>query len=73
MKPLLGLAAASLLLFAGLHVLGFRDDVAVLSGSRVASVVGGVAYALAYFAVVVGVPIVVVAAAGLEAARRLLR
>jgi hypothetical protein len=70
MRRLLALAAAALLVFGGLQLLGFREDVAVLSGSRVASVVGGVAYALSYFAAVVGVPVVMLAAGGLEALRR---
>jgi|HubBroStandDraft_2_1064218.scaffolds.fasta_scaffold602529_2 hypothetical protein len=48
-----------------LHRLGLRDDVAVLSGSRVASPTGGVFYALIYFAVVLGAPVAVLGAAGL--------
>lgn len=73
MKVLLALAVAAVLLLAGLHLLGFRDDVAVLSGSRVASASGGALYALTYFAAVVGAPVAAFAALGLAALRRLLR
>ena len=72
MRLLLGLAAMALLVFGALHALGFRDDVAVLSGSHVASALGGVAYALAYFVVVLAVPVALLASAGL-AVRRLAR
>jgi hypothetical protein len=65
MRLLLGLAVVALLGFAALHALGFRDDVAVLSGSRVGSVAGGVAYGLAYFVAVVAVPVVILAGVGL--------
>ena len=65
MKRLLSLAAAAVLALGLVHWLGLRDDVAVLSGSRVASPIGGVLYALIYFAVVLGAPVAVLGAAGL--------
>jgi hypothetical protein len=62
MKWLLGLAAALLIVFGALHAFGLREDAAFLSGSAVSSVAGGIAYVVLYFAVVVVVPILVLAA-----------
>jgi uncharacterized paraquat-inducible protein A len=73
MRRLLALAALIALLFGALHLLGLRQDVAVLSGSRVSNAFGGVAYGLCYFAVVVGAPIAVLAAMGLAVERRIRR
>lgn len=51
-------------LFAVAHATGLRGDVAVLSGAvgSTAEAVGGVAYALLYFGVVLVVPIILIAA-----------
>jgi hypothetical protein len=73
MKRLLAMTAIALLAFAALHLFGFRQDVAVLSGSRVPSAIGGVLYGLSYFGVVVGAPIVLLAAGGLATERRIRR
>jgi uncharacterized paraquat-inducible protein A len=73
MKQLLAFATIAVASFVALHVLGFREDVAVLSGSRVPFALGGVAYGLAYFAVVVGAPVALLAAAVLGIESRIRR
>jgi hypothetical protein len=73
MKRLLVVAATLTLLFGALHLLGYRQDVAFLSGTAVPSVVGGMAYVVLYFAVVVVVPILVLAAVFLAVTSRLQR
>jgi len=59
-----------LAVFGALHAVGAREDVAILSGSHVPCIPLGVAYGLFYFAVVVGVPIALLAAGGLWVIQR---
>ena len=66
---LLSRAALILVCLGVFHLLGWRDNVSFLSGtpsddeqSRLFAVASGVTYALVYFAAVVGVPILVIAA-----------
>jgi hypothetical protein len=72
MRRWLGLAVVAVSAFGALHALGYREDVAVLSGSRVGSVAGGVAYGLAYFVAVIAAPVIILAAVGLEVTSRAL-
>ena len=68
-KGLLIRAGAIVMVFAVLHLLGWREDTSILAGAvagpgqnvRVHAVMG-MTYAAAYFATVVLVPIVVIAA-----------
>jgi hypothetical protein len=63
MRPLVRFAVVTLVSFAVLHVLGFREDAGFLSGTHVGSVLGGVVYVLSYFAAVVAAPVAMIAAA----------
>lgn len=62
-------AAALLALFGAMHLLGWRDDTRILSGTATpgvagagASILRGIAYGLAYFAAVLVCPILILAA-----------
>jgi hypothetical protein len=64
-KALLRLSIALLVLLLVAQLLGFREDVAVLSGSPGSPerAVSGVIYAALYFSCVLGVPIALMASA----------
>jgi hypothetical protein len=63
MKVLLWLSATTLLFFGVLSLLGMREDAGFLSGTHVPSLVGGLLYVAAYFATILAVPVVMLAAA----------
>ena len=72
-----GTAVILLALLGVFHLLGWRDDTAILSGTstsphREAAALRGVLYALAYFSATVVSPILIIAA-GLNAMLRRLR
>jgi hypothetical protein len=72
MKRMLGLAVLLTFAFGTLHILGFRQDAAILSGSSVPSIVGGIAYVLSYFTVLIVVPVLLLGALFLAVLARVL-
>jgi hypothetical protein len=63
MRSLVRFAIVTLVGFAALHVLGFREDAGFLSGTHVGSTAFGIVYVLSYFAAVVAAPVALIAAA----------
>jgi hypothetical protein len=70
MKRLLLVAVALVAVFGLLHLAGLREDAGILSGSPASSVLGGIAYVLAYFGAVVVAPIFLLAEGLLALHRR---
>lgn len=63
-------------LFVGLHLVGARADVGILSGTTPASdweLLAGLAYALSWFGAAIAAPILVIASAIVRLLRRLSR
>ncbi|HUS63863.1 MAG TPA: hypothetical protein VMZ28_04930 [Kofleriaceae bacterium] len=70
---LLGRAAILLAAFGACHLAGWRDLTSVLSGTPPGSTLaalGGVLYLVFYFAAVIGVPVLIIAAGLLKVALR---
>ena len=75
---MLGTAILLLALFAMFHLLGWRDDTAIISGTSTspnanATAIRGVLYALTYFLAVIVSPILILAAGINAMLRRLTR
>lgn len=74
-RGLLFIALALLLLYAGAHLLGLRQDVAVLTGTYggAGSAIGGVVYVVLHLAATAVAPTLLIAAALVAAVGWLLR